>query len=80
MYVEPEMAGRGVGRALVEVLLTQARTDGLELIVLTVTDGNAKAAQLYERCGFRSFGVEPHAIKVGGRAYGKNHMYQLLQP
>jgi GNAT superfamily N-acetyltransferase len=80
MYVEPEMAGRGVGRALVEALLAQARADGLELIVLTVTDGNAKAAQLYERCGFRSFGVEPHAIKVGGRAYGKNHMYLLLQP
>lgn len=80
MYVEPEAAGGGIGRALVEALLDEARADGLELIVLTVTEGNAKAAQLYERCGFRSFGVEPHAIKVGDRAYAKNHMYLLLSP
>jgi ribosomal protein S18 acetylase RimI-like enzyme len=78
MYVEPEFGGRGVGRALVDALLAEARADGLELIVLTVTDGNAKAVQLYERCGFRSFGVEPHAIKVNGKGYGKNHMYLLL--
>jgi ribosomal protein S18 acetylase RimI-like enzyme len=78
MYVAPEFAGRGIGRALVEALLAQARADGLQLIVLTVTDGNDKAAQLYERCGFRSFGVEPHAIQVDGRFFGKNHMYLLL--
>ena len=52
MYVAPEAAGRGIGRALVDVLLAEARADGLELVVLTVTDGNANAAQLYERCGF----------------------------
>lgn len=80
MYVQPEAAGRGVGRALVEALLGQARADGLELVVLTVTEGNAKAQALYERCGFRSFGVEPHAIKVDGRAWGKNHMYLRLSP
>jgi ribosomal protein S18 acetylase RimI-like enzyme len=80
MYVRPECAGRGIGRALVDVALADARADGLELVVLTVTDGNAKATQLYERCGFRSFGVEPHAIKVDGVAYGKNHMYLLLSP
>ena len=78
MYVEPEAAGQGIGRALVDALLAEARADQLELIVLTVTDGNDKAASLYERCGFKSFGVEPHAIKVNGRGFGKNHMYLLL--
>jgi ribosomal protein S18 acetylase RimI-like enzyme len=74
MYVAPEQSGHGIGRALVEALLADARASGLELVVLTVTEGN-RATRLYEQCGFRSFGVEPRAIKVGDRAYGKNHMY-----
>ncbi|MEP6791286.1 MAG: GNAT family N-acetyltransferase [Ramlibacter sp.] len=80
MYVEPEQAGRGTGRALLEALLQEARRDGLELLVLTVTEGNSGAIQLYERCGFKSFGVEPGAIKVDGHAYSKNHMYLHLTP
>ena len=80
MYVAPEHHGRGIGRALVDALLAQAREDGIELIVLTVTEGNARASTLYERCGFRSFGIEPRAIRVNGRDHGKNHMYLLLSP
>ena len=80
MYVAPEQAGHGIGRGLVDALLAHARELGLELVVLTVTEGNSRAAQLYERCGFRSFGIEPRAIKVDGRAYAKNHMYLDLTP
>jgi len=75
MYVEPEFIGRGTGRALIQTLLREAHADGIELVVLTVTEGEGPARRLYERCGFRSFGVEPRAIKVGGHYYAKNHMY-----
>ena len=74
MYVAPEHAGRGAGRALVDALLREARGEGLELLVLTVTEGNSGATRLYERAGFRSFGIEPRAIKVGPTYYAKNHM------
>ena len=74
MYVVPELAGRGVGRLLLDEVTAQARRDGIELLVLTVTHGNERAATLYERAGFRSFGIEPRAIKVGGRYFDKNHM------
>lgn len=81
MYVMPEKGGQGMARALVEVLLREARADGVELVVLTVTEGNERARDLYGRSGFRSFGVEPRAIKVGGQAYGKNHMFiDLTKP
>jgi ribosomal protein S18 acetylase RimI-like enzyme len=78
MYVAPEHAGRGFGRALVDALVEDARAGGLELVVLTVTEGNSSAMKLYERAGFRSFGVEPRAMKAAGRAYAKNHMYLEL--
>jgi ribosomal protein S18 acetylase RimI-like enzyme len=80
MYVAPEAAGRGVGRALVETVLREARAAGLQLLVLTVTEGNQAASTLYERAGFRSFGVEPDAIRVGGRSLAKKHMFLQLAP
>jgi len=70
--------GRGIARALIQTLIEDARDDGLELLVLTVTEGNGSARRLYERCGFRSFGIEPRAIKVDGRAFAKDHMYLEL--
>jgi ribosomal protein S18 acetylase RimI-like enzyme len=80
MYVAPEAAGQGVGRALMEALLAHARDAGIQSLVLTVTDGNPAATRLYERAGFRSFGVEPDAIRVEGRSYAKNHMHLDLGP
>jgi ribosomal protein S18 acetylase RimI-like enzyme len=78
MYVAPECAGRGIGRALVDAVLREARDSGLGLLVLTVTEGNHAAISLYEGAGFHSFGVEPDAIRVGGRSFAKKHMYLEL--
>ena len=78
MYVAPECTGRGMGRALLDTLIADARTSGLQLLVLTVTEGNSAAQRLYEQTGFRSFGIEPGAVRVSERAYGKNHMYLEL--
>ena len=80
MYVATEVAGQGVGRALLEALLAHARGQGIQSLVLTVTDGNAPALRLYEAAGFRSFGIEPDAIRVDGRSYAKNHMHIALGP
>jgi len=78
LFVAPEAAGHGLGHALLQALLAQARAEGLQLLVLTVTEGNDTAVRLYRRCGFRAFGTEPRAILVDGRAYGKIHMYLAL--
>jgi ribosomal protein S18 acetylase RimI-like enzyme len=74
MYVAPEVTGQGVGRALLLALLAHARGEGLDSLVLTVTDGNAQAQRLYASAGFRSFGIEPDAIRIASRSYAKNHM------
>ena len=80
LYVAPEFKGLHAGRALLEAAVAQARIAGIELLVLTVTAGNDAALHLYERLGFRSFGVEPRAIKVGGQPFDKNHMFLELAP
>jgi RimJ/RimL family protein N-acetyltransferase len=75
MFVAPEHAGRGLGHALVNVVLQAARSLGIELIVLTVTDTNKPAISLYEKVGFIRFGTEPDAIRVDGVSFAKIHMY-----
>ncbi|HYF19681.1 MAG TPA: GNAT family N-acetyltransferase [Ramlibacter sp.] len=78
MYVPPGYAGRGVGMALLQALLAQARAEGLRHLVLTVSEGNDAAQRLYERAGFRAFGIEPRAVLVGGRFLGKVHLQLAL--
>ena len=75
MYVAPEHGRGGAGRALMHALLDGARQAGIARLVLTVTRGNEAAQRLYLRCGFRSFGIEPGAIRVAGRDYDKDHMF-----
>jgi ribosomal protein S18 acetylase RimI-like enzyme len=75
MYVAPEHAGRGAGRALLaECVVRARRIDGLEQLYLTVTTSNERAVRLYERAGFRTFGVEQRALKIGGVYFAKSHM------
>lgn len=80
MYVRPGHRGSGIARALVEAVVDGARSrDGVILVQLTVSDGNAAAIRLYESCGFRAFGTEPMALRVGDRFVGKVHMWRLLE-
>src|SRR5205814_9807923 len=76
MYVSQEYFGTGMGRALMEALLAQAREDGLALLVLTVTEGNTVATNFYGAFGFRSFTINPRPIKADRRFHGKNHTYR----
>ena len=76
MYVSEHARGGGVGRQLVEAAKTAARArEGVNLLKLTVTEGNAAAQQLYERCGFVAFGIEPRAMFAEGAYRGKVHMW-----
>ena len=79
MYVAPERARRGIGAALLQYAIERARREpGLEQLVLTVTETNVAARTLYEKAGFRSFGIEPRAIRVGDTYFDKNHMILFL--
>jgi ribosomal protein S18 acetylase RimI-like enzyme len=64
MYVSPAARGGRVGDALIDFLLTEARTEGIEQMILTVAAENERARRLYQRWGFSAYGTEPRAIKL----------------
>jgi RimJ/RimL family protein N-acetyltransferase len=76
MFVAESARQLGAGRALVRAALEAATArPGIEVVTLTVTEGNAAAIALYESCGFRAFGVEPMAIATPGGFKSKVHMW-----
>ena len=56
LWVAPAARGRGVGEALVNVVLEWANHAGYEHLVLWVVEGNAAAESLYRRTGFQRTG------------------------
>jgi GNAT superfamily N-acetyltransferase len=79
MFVHESCRGLGAGAKLVEAALAAARAREVCVITLTVTQGNAPAVSLYERCGFRQFGVEPMAIATPEGYKSKIHMWLPLR-
>lgn len=70
MYVVPEARGSGIGRALLDATLAQARImEGVEDVSLAVTRGNVRAASLPLAAGFVPWGVEPRYINVNGQFF-----------
>ncbi len=65
MFVRPEARGTGLAAALAGRVLAHAR-GVVEEVRLSVVASNAAAIRLYTRLGFRPYGVEPRALKVGG--------------
>jgi len=79
MMVAPRAQLRGIGRQLLQACVARAeRIAGLEQLLLTVTAGNTHAVRLYERAGFRPYGLLPRAIVVAGSGHDKLHMLRLL--
>ena len=79
VYVMPAMRGSGFGRSIMNTLLEHAsRVDGIEQIGLMVAASQAAAVALYRSLGFRSFGCERRALKIGRRYVDEEHMVLYL--
>jgi ribosomal protein S18 acetylase RimI-like enzyme len=79
MYVRAHARARGVGRALLDVALEHAaQRPGVEVLRLTVTEGNEPALRLYRQAGFEAWGTQPMAILTPSGYRGKVHMTRML--
>jgi phosphinothricin acetyltransferase len=57
IYIARSARGKGVGRALLERLVSEAEGAHIWTLQASVLDGNQASVALHERCGFRIVGV-----------------------
>jgi L-amino acid N-acyltransferase YncA len=78
--VEPDHAGRGVGRALAEHVLAQARADGYRAMQFNaVVETNTRAIALWRSLGFEVLATVPEAFHHPAQGYvGLHVMYRRL--
>ena len=80
MFVAESARGLGAGKALVQAVQHCAKSrPGVKTMVLTVTEGNLPAINLYRACGFQEFGVEPMAILTPSGFKAKVHLWCDLE-
>jgi ribosomal protein S18 acetylase RimI-like enzyme len=73
LAVDPAMAGRGLGRRLVEGALAATRDHGLTRCVLEVADTNERAIALYRAFGFATIGAGSVVDPATGATLGAHH-------
>lgn len=74
MYVVPSHRRQGVATALLDAALRHARLlPGVSWAHLSVTAAAPGAQRLYERAGFRVWGVEPEALTHAGQTVVEYH-------
>ena len=78
MYVAPEARRHGLARLLLQAAIDHARSTGVHVIHLSVSDSTPEARRVYERVGFVRWGTEPDALCFEGRYVDEHHMVLRL--
>jgi len=78
MYVQPDMRGKGVGKALAAEALLLAQKQ-VEQVMVDISTTNTPAYQFYQGQGFTPFGTTPRAVKIGDTYYDEHLMVKDLR-
>lgn len=80
MFVHPSVQGNGIGdRILRTAVETAFALDGIESVELSLVADNHPAQKLYERVGFRTYGVRKAYFKAGEKYWDQRFMQLFLQ-
>lgn len=77
MFVQPDARGTGLAAAMVQAVLDYA-SDHVEQVLISVIADNQRARRFYEKMGFQPYGVEPRALKIGGKYYDEEFRVRML--
>ena len=78
VFVRDEARGDGLGRALVEAVIAEARGKAEQLLA-TVGADNEGARRLYEDLGFTTWGLQPRSLKIGERYVDEAELVLFLR-
>ncbi len=79
MFVDPIHRGTGIGSQLLDFAINFAKNNmNAETLSLSVESSNKSAIKLYESRGFKLWGTEPKAIKIGNQFLDDNHMVLIF--
>ena len=79
VYVTRDARGKRAGRDMLRMLLERATTiEGIEQIMISVATSQKAAVSLYRSLGFKSYGCERRALKIGERYVDEEHMVLFL--
>lgn len=80
VYVAQEWRSQGIARVLLSEILERARAKPeVEQLLLAVAEGQESAKHLYESLGFKVYGREPRAIRLGDRYVDEDLMVLRLR-
>ncbi|MFI8657494.1 GNAT family N-acetyltransferase [Priestia megaterium] len=74
--IDPRYQGHGLGRQLMNQLISSAVNAGVEMLTLDFRGDNERAAKLYKSLGFTEYGRLPRFVAVGTARYDK--MFYVL--
>ena len=81
MYVTPNHRRQRVASELLDAVLRHAAAlPGVSRVHLKVSAATPGAQRLYERAGFRVWGIEPAGASYDGQTVADYHMAFCLEP
>ncbi len=66
VYIDPASRGKGVGKALLQALITESEKKGLWTLQAGIFPENTASVHLHEKCGFRVIGTREKIGQVHG--------------
>ena len=78
VYVLPGHEGRGIGRQLLDELVSLAAAHGFHTVIARISGGNEASIALHKACGFEIVGVEREVGRKFGRWLDVVEMQHML--
>jgi L-amino acid N-acyltransferase YncA len=76
IYIAPSCRGKGVGKALLNHLVTESEKAGFWTLQSGIIEDNLPSLKLHEKCGFRQIGLRE---KIGRDSNGKWRSTVLME-